>query len=145
MSIFSGTPRIKLLENAVRRLRRQVATLKRSQVKTPQQLISKASEYLDPKVLDFFKGQILNGVRSKSGRRYGVQERRFALATYYHSPKAYRFLSSIFRLPSFSTLHSWLRNISINVGWSKPSLAALKMRARALPKEETLCGIAFDA
>ncbi len=114
-------------------------------MKTPHQLIARVAKYLEPKVLDFFKGQILSGVTSKTGRRYGVQERRFALATHYHSPKTYRFLASIFKLPSVSTLHSWLRNVSINVGWSKPSLAALKVRARALPKEETLCGIAFDA
>lgn len=69
-----------------------MATLTRNQIKTPQELISKAAEYLDLKVLDFFKGQTLNAVRSKSRRRYRVQERRFALAAYYHSPKAYRFL-----------------------------------------------------
>ena len=136
---------MKLLHNTVRRLRKQISTLGRDQVKTPQQLISKAADYLDPKILDFFKGQILSAVTSKSGRRYGVQERRFALAIYYHSPKTYRFLSSVFKLPSVSVLHSWLRNICIYAGWSKPSLAALKMRARALPKEETLCGIVFDA
>lgn len=69
-----------------------MATLTRNQIKTPQELISKAAEYLDPKVLDFFKGQTLNAVRSKRGRRYRVQEGRFTLAAYYQSLKAYRFL-----------------------------------------------------
>ena len=54
LSIFSGTPGVKLLENSIRRLGTQVATSARHQIKTPQQLIGKAAEYLDPKVLDFF-------------------------------------------------------------------------------------------
>ena len=96
-------------------------------------------------MLEFFKGQIINGVKSKTGKRYGVQERWFALAVYHHSPKAYRFLSSVFQLPSISTLHSWLRKIPLSTGWSKPTLAALKKKAETLPKEDTLCGIVFDA
>ena len=75
---------------------------------TPQQLITKLSHYVNSSILEFFKGQIINGVKSKTGIRYGVQERRFALAMYHHSPKAYRFLSLVFQLPSVSTLQSWL-------------------------------------
>lgn len=113
--------------------------------KTPHQLLKCVAKYVDPKIFDFFKGQILNGLKSRKGRRYGVQERKFALALYYHSPKAYRFLSSIFSLPSASSVHLWLRKISVHVGWSKQTLAVLKKRAETLPKEETLCGIVFDA
>ena len=112
---------------------------------TPQQLITKLSHYVNSSILEFFKGQIINGVKSKTGIRYGVQERRFALAVYHHSPKAYRFLSSVFQLPSVSTLYSWLRKIPLSTGWSKPTLAALKKKAETLSKEDTLCGIVFDA
>ena len=48
-------------------------------------------------------------------------------------------------LPSVSTLHSWLRKIFVNVGWSKQTLAVLKRKAEDMSKEERLCGIAFDA
>ena len=64
------------------------------------------------------------------GRRYGVQVEKFALALYYRSPKAYRFLSSIsFHSPSSSSVHLWLRNIFIQVGWSKQTLTVLRKRA----------------
>ena len=114
-------------------------------MQTPQQLINKISQFVNSNVLEFIKGQIVNGVKSKTGMRYGVQERRFALAMYHHSPKAYRFLGSLFQLPSVSTLHSWLRKIPISTGWNKPTLAALKKKAETEPKEDTLCGIVFDA
>ena len=105
----------------------------------------KAQDYLPPKVVDFFNGHISNGVTNKKGRCFGVQERRFALAVYYLSPKAYRFLSSVFTLPSVSTLHSWLRKVFVNIGWSKQTLAILMRKAEVMSKEERLCGIAFDA
>ncbi len=118
LSIFSWTQRAKLLQNTVRRLRKLIITLGRREVKTSRQ--PKGAEYFDCMVLDYFF--LFNGIykvvlTSKSGRRYEMQK-IFALATYYHSPKTYRFLSSIFKLPSPSRLHSWLWNVSINVGWS---------------------------
>ena len=48
-------------------------------------------------------------------------------------------------LPSISALHLWLRKIIFNVGWSKQTLAVLKRNSEAMPKEERLCGITFDA
>ena len=114
-------------------------------MRTPKQLMTKASQYLNPSIVEFFKGQIMHAVKSKTDVRYGVQERRFALAMYHHSPKAYRFLRSVFHLPFVSTLYSWLRQIPLSTGWSKPTLAVLKKKAETLPEEETLCGIVFDA
>ncbi|MPC32786.1 hypothetical protein E2C01_026115 [Portunus trituberculatus] len=54
-------------------------------------------------------------------------------------------MRQVFNLPSPSTLHSWLRKIPLSTGWSKPTLAVLKKKAETLAKEETLCGIVFDA
>lgn len=143
--ILSTGNQVKLLQNQLYRLRKKNLTLSCNLVKTPAQLISKMEKYLGGTLLDLVKGQIMNAVKSKTGVRYGVQERRFALATFHHSPKAYRFLRSIFRLPSVSTLHSWLREIPLHTGWSKSTLTVLKNKAEALPKEEILCGIVFDA
>ncbi|MCP4266886.1 MAG: hypothetical protein GY777_15175 [Candidatus Brocadiaceae bacterium] len=90
------------------------------------------------KCVSFSKSQIRHAVTSKKGRRYGVRERRFALATYYHSPKAYCFLSKLFHLPSISSINSWLRKIVITFGLSEHTLAVLKSKSKVLPKEETL-------
>ena len=119
--------------------------MRKDLVQTPQQLIKKMSHYFDNTFLELIKGQIIRGVKSKTGIRYGVQERKFALAMYHHSPKAYRFRSSVFQLPSVSTLQSWLRKIPLSTGWNKLTLTTLKKNAETLSKEDTLCGIVFDA
>lgn len=74
-----------------------------------------------------------------------MQERRITLATYHDSPKAYSFLRSVFHLPSLCTLNSWLRKITLSTGWSKSTLAVLKKKADTLPRQDTLCGIIFEA
>ena len=142
--LLSGSKKIRLLQSTARRLRKQLHAAKKEACKTPQQVITAAAKYLDPKVCDFFRTQLLNSVKHKKGRRYEAYERKFALALFYHSPKAYRFLQSFFILPSVSTVHLWLK-VCLNSGWSKHTLAVLNKRAEALPKEETLCGIVFDA
>ena len=125
----SGLRKIKLLQNIICKLRKQVKGLRQEATKTPLQLTKSISKYVNRTVQTFIKGQILNGTKNVNARRYGVQERKFALALYYHNPKAYRFLSSIFSLPSSSSVHLWLRNISIQVGWSKQTLTVLRKRA----------------
>lgn len=114
-------------------------------IKTPKQLLTKASHYLDPRVLDFFKWQVLHAMEKESERKYGIEERSFALALYYQSPKTYKFLSSVFHLPPVQTLQSYLRTVSVNVGWSKHAVSVLENRASAAPKEDTLCGIVFSS
>ncbi len=49
------------------------------------------SPYASPEVQEFIRGQVINGLGNKKGRRYGGQGRRFALALRYHNPKACRF------------------------------------------------------
>ena len=97
-------------------------------------------------MFDIFRGHKSNAVTSKRGRRFGLQEKRkFALVVYHHSPKVYRFLSSLFILASVSILHSWLRYFLLIVAWSKLTLSVLKGKAEVMSKEETLCGIVFEA
>ena len=143
--IFSESKKVKALKSQVIRLRFRCQHLARERCKTPQHLINHIYKYAPPSIAQFFKGQILNCIRSSKGRRYGVQERKFALAIYYHSPKAYRFLSKHFILPHCSAIRRWLRKISLKVGWSELTLTVLKKKSESLPKEETLCGIGFDS
>lgn len=139
------TPQIQLLQKTVNRLKRRIKQMELHNIKTPKQLLTKASHYLDPRMLDFFKWQVLHSVENESERKYGIEERSFALALYYQSPKTYKFLSSMFHLPPVQTLHSYLRTVSVNVGWSKHAISVLKNRASASPKEDTLCGIVFSS
>lgn len=86
-----------------------------------------------------------HGSKNKRGRRYTPTEKKFALAVYYQSPRAYRFLSKLFLLPSVSMLHLWLRKINIHAGWNQASLMIMKNQANQLKDSEKVCGLVFDA
>lgn len=119
--------------------------MKLHNIRTPKELLKKASHYLDPMVLDFFKWQTFHALENESERKYGIEERSFALALYYQSPKTYKFLSSLFHLPPVQTLQSYLSTVSVNVGWSNHAISVLRNRAAVSPKEDTLCGIVFGS
>lgn len=142
---FPGTPQINILQNKVSRLKKRLEKMKLLSLKTPKELLTRSSDYLDPRLLRFFKWQILHSVENDSERKYGIQEKSFALALYYESPKAYTFLSSLFYLPPVQTLQSSLKTHFAVAGWSKHSMIVLKSRADSLPKEEILCGIVFGS
>ena len=91
-----------------------------------------------------YKGTYIRWHKKVKGRSCRVQERKFALALYYHSPKAYMFLSSVFSLPSSSSVHLWLRNIFIQVGWSKQTLTVLRKRAGTHLVHGTILQIFFQ-
>lgn len=86
-----------------------------------------------------------HGSKNKRGRRYTPTEKKFALAVYYQSPRAYRFLSKLFMLPSVSMLHLWLRKINIHAGWNQAFLIIMKNQANQLKDSEKVCGLVFDA
>lgn len=85
------------------------------------------------------------GKRSKNGRRYTEAEKKFALALYYQSPRAYKFLAKLFRMPSAGMLHMWLRKINIQAGWNHASLMLMQNNAQKMTDSDKLCGIVFDA
>ena len=55
LPIFTGTPITKLLRNTICRLRKQVAKMRREAVRTPQQLVAKAAQFLPPQLVEFSK------------------------------------------------------------------------------------------
>ena len=59
----SGLRNIKLLQNIICKLRKQVKGLRQEATKTPVQLTKSISKYVSPTVQAFIKGQILNGKR----------------------------------------------------------------------------------
>lgn len=131
--------------NQILRLRKQLQTKLGKTCCTPEQLCKNATQYFNPKLLSFFASQVKQGKRKANGRRYSREEQQFALATYYNSPRAYRFLTSIFTLPSVGTLHTWLRKIQMNAGWNSATLQLMSQKSSKMKVADTLCGIIFDA
>lgn len=132
--------------NTIWRLRKQLrTTLANTKQDSINGLCKSAAKYLDPKILAFFESQMKLGTICKKGRRYSDAERKFALALYYQSPRAYKFLSKLFRLPCVGMLHLWLRKINIKAVWNHASLMLMQNKAKKMRDSDKLCGIVFDA
>ncbi|GFN75916.1 transposable element p transposase [Plakobranchus ocellatus] len=72
--------------------------------KVSQQEINEIlSEHLYDRTLDFVMTQIRMASKSKYGLRWSCMDKSLALSFYLDSPKIYRLLSVLFRLPSVST------------------------------------------
>ena len=55
-----------------------------------------------------------------------------ALSLYYKGPRAYKFLSGVFSLPSKSSLQLWMQGLSVQPGFNDSVLQALKLRVNDL-------------
>ncbi|XP_045120015.1 uncharacterized protein LOC123509643 isoform X2 [Portunus trituberculatus] len=131
--------------NQILRLRKQLQSKLSKTSCTSKNLFKNVTKHLNPKLVSFMASQIKQGKRKANGRRYSKEEKMLALATYYTSPRAYRFLASLFTLPAFGTLHTWLRRIQMNVGWNATTLKFMAQKSTKMKESNKLCGIMFDA
>lgn len=67
---------------------------------------------LNTTTLAFFRSQIKFQTVKPRGRRFSLQDKILSLSIFKNSPKAYRFLSTIFALPSKKTLTSLLNHVT---------------------------------
>ena len=82
--------------------------------------------------------------RCPRGRRYNDNGKQFALNLYCHGPKAYRFLSRIFTLPSKSTLSVWLQSMQVCPGVSDDFMHATSIRVEGLQDRDRVCALMID-
>lgn len=86
---------------------------------------------------DLIKGWRSNVQMPASRRRYSDKMRKFATTLYYHSPKAYAYLSSTFPMPSKVTLRTWLKVVDGWPGFTQGALATSSERTRFRVKEKS--------
>ena len=85
----------------------------------------------------------LASVQAKGGR-YSNEMKNLALSLYYRGAKTYRFFSTIFTLPSKSSLHLWLQRLNVSPGLSGNVWDVLKLRVSALSSRDRVCALLFD-
>ena len=111
----------------------------------PSSIIKNASKYLKGTPLEIFKTQMKLANIAKKGRRYSNLQRSFCMGLYFQSPRAYRFMSKVFTLPTARMIRYWLMKIYMEVGWNNSVFSFLKEKASSLRREDKLCGVTFDA
>lgn len=82
--------------------------------------------------------------KGKMGRRFTKDEKIMALSLYKQGPKAYRWLSKIFILPSPITLSRLISCAGLRPGINKRIFNQLKKRAQKMTENEKLCILLFD-
>jgi DNA transposase THAP9 len=92
----------------------------------------------------FLSSQLRLGQFKRKGRRYLENDKTFALALYYCSPKAYRFLRKNFCLPTIRSLRRWLQGMQVSPGLNDNVLAMLKLKSQLLSTSDRIVSIVFD-
>lgn len=82
--------------------------------------------------------------KEKLGRRFTKNEKIMSLALYKQGPKAYRWLSKLFVLPSPLTLSKIISKASIKPGINENIFKQLKRRVLKMNDLERLCVLLFD-
>ncbi|KAJ8953500.1 hypothetical protein NQ318_023621 [Aromia moschata] len=95
-------------------------------------------------VFNYSKSQVECDEKHPKGRRFSVEDKILALAFYKRSPTVYRFLSSIFAIPSTSTLHNLLGRIPISPGINHTIFEALKEVSKKMKSVNKYCILLFD-
>lgn len=74
--------------------------------------------------------------KSEKGCRYTDELKQFALSVYFLGPKAYKQMSTMYRLPSKSTLNRFTRKWIINPGFNEFIFRLLEFRAKVMTEKE---------
>jgi len=102
------------------------------------------SDKLNDTTIQFFKSQVKCQRRKLKGRRYNISDKILALPLYKTSPKGYRFLSTIFSLPSRKTLSTLLNKVPFHPGINVHIIENLKHQVNRLKKIDKSCVLLFD-
>lgn len=92
----------------------------------------------------FIRCQIREANKSAKGGRFTIDEKILALSFYNQGPKAYRFLSKIFRLPSKATLNIFLNDIKFEAGINPNIFDALKIATNKMNASDKFVSVIFD-
>ena len=110
-----------------------------------QHICTQASKYLPAQVLSFFQAQLrASVVKGPRGRRWSKKDKLLALAMHYSGPKAYRFLATVFHLPSVKLLRKWISSFRITTGICKDVISYLKRKFSIMSQSDKLCALVFD-
>lgn len=92
----------------------------------------------------FIRCQLREAGNSPRQHRFTIEEKIMAFSLLKQSPKAYRFLSKIFTLPSKSTLGNFLNEVNFEAGINKEIFEALRETASKLKPSDRFITLMWD-
>lgn len=82
--------------------------------------------------------------KPKTARRFTEEEKIMALSLYKQGPRAYRWLSKVFVLPSYMTLTRLITRAALKPGINENLFKLLKKVAGKMKNDDKLCILLFD-
>lgn len=125
---------------ALKRKQASVLRWKLKATKYRKRKVSKGSKLHDTLYIELQR----NALRARKGARYSTKLKTLALRVYYCSPRAYREMQSVFRLPCVSLIKKWLQRIKIEEGFSPNIQSLLRQKAQTLSPAERVVSIIVD-
>ena len=141
--------RVAALRAKVKRLEKRLEESEQErildQVGRRKELMATESQ-VSPLLHKLYQAQMQMGKISKHGHRWSEDMKDFSLSLFYHSPKAYKFVTKIFQLPSVRTLQNYQSKVDIEPGLLQPVLTTLKSLAAGplSDKSENVCSLIID-
>lgn len=93
---------------------------------------------------NFIDSQLRNVDRTSAGKRWTEEDKIFALSVFKRSPRAYKYLSAFFQLPSTRTLKTLLSKVPFDTGINKLLLQQLKIKIDDMNILDRYCALVFD-
>lgn len=129
---------------ATRAKNRQPGKARKEGQVTKAVLLERLKQYLTPRAHQFVAEQAKLAGRKATGFRWSDEMKSLGLQLKNASPKAYKILQNVFRLPSIRTLNDILNKINIQPGFHPAVLRALQERAKSASQSQKLVSMAFD-
>ena len=110
-----------------------------------QQAINTLHKALPAHIVKFVESQMkVSSAKVPKGRRYSNETKTFALTLYHISEKAYKLVSSLFCLPSKSSLRKWVSKMPNTPGLTKTALDVIAKKVATMSNQAKKCIISFD-
>lgn len=149
------TPNCKKLYKEAMKLKRRAERLEKQNKSTRCQLnlanrftrstfTTQLMKKVNSSTFNFIMSQMKIQKKTPQGRRYSLDDKIMALSMFKNSPKGYKFLSTVFALPSKKTLYNLLQQVPFNTGINYHIINNLKHQAEKLNILDRYCTLLFD-
>lgn len=142
--LSSGTPR-KL------KLRSKIKCLQRTKSKETQEqpfiedFNNLCDKFLEKPLAQIIKAHVQLKHKKPISRRYSMEVKQFALALYFLSPKAYRYVSKMLTLPDKRTLERLTEKLECQPGLQNKSIyKALEIKLKTMTSKDRHCVLCID-
>lgn len=148
MTLSANSPRKKILKEEIKSLKRTAGTARCKKELDTGITMEDVYKYLEKNYSEqsckVLKSQLTLLNKSPRGCRYTDEFKKFAMSVYFLGPKAYKKFSTMYRLPSKSTLNRFTRRWVVNPGFNEFIFHLIELRSRLLNEKEKDCILCLD-